>query len=81
MLVGGDLPQRWAAAVPDVPMVLGYGLTEASPEVTNNPLHARRAGTVGIPLPGTHVRLCAPDDPDAKSRAVPRARSRSAGRR
>jgi long-chain acyl-CoA synthetase len=64
MLVGGDLPQRWAAAVPGVPMVLGYGLTEASPEVTNNPLHARRPGTVGIPLPGTHVRLCAPDHPE-----------------
>jgi long-chain acyl-CoA synthetase len=64
MLVGGDLPQRWAAAVPDVPMVLGYGLTEASPEVTNNPLHARRPGTVGVPLPGTHVRLCVPDDPE-----------------
>ena len=63
MLVGGDLPERWAAAVPDVPMVLGYGLTEASPEVTNNPPHARRAGTVGVPLPGTSVRLCAPDDP------------------
>jgi long-chain acyl-CoA synthetase len=63
MLVGGDLPDRWAAAVPDVPMVLGYGLTEASPEVTNNPPHARRPGTVGVPLPGTSVRLCAPDDP------------------
>jgi long-chain acyl-CoA synthetase len=63
MLVGGDLPERWAAAVPDVPMVLGYGLTEAGPEVTNNPPSARRAGTVGIPLPGTHVRLCDPLDP------------------
>jgi long-chain acyl-CoA synthetase len=63
MLVGGDLPERWASAVPDVPMVNGYGLTEASPEVSNNPPHARRAGTVGVPLPGTGVRLCAPDDP------------------
>jgi long-chain acyl-CoA synthetase len=63
MLVGGDLPERWASAVPDVPMVNGYGLTEASPEVSNNPPHARRAGTVGVPLPGTSVRLCAPDDP------------------
>jgi long-chain acyl-CoA synthetase len=63
MLVGGDLPRRWADAVPAVPMVLGYGLTEASPEVTNNPLHARRPGTVGIPLPRTELRLCAADDP------------------
>jgi long-chain acyl-CoA synthetase len=63
MLVGGDLPQRWAGAVPRVPMINGYGLTEASPEVTNNPPHAPRRGTVGVPLPGTHVRLCVPDDP------------------
>jgi long-chain acyl-CoA synthetase len=69
MLVGGDLPRRWAEAVPGVPMVNGYGLTEASPEVTNNPPHARRPGTVGVPLPGTSVRLCAPDDPE---REVPR---------
>ncbi len=64
MLVGSDLFARWTAAVPAVPMVNGYGLTEASPEVTNNPPHARRAGTVGIPLPGTEIRLCAPDAPD-----------------
>jgi long-chain acyl-CoA synthetase len=63
MLVGGDLPQRWSDAVPNVPMINGYGLTEASPEVTNNPPHAPRRGTVGVPLPGTHVRLCRPDDP------------------
>jgi len=63
MLVGGGLPERWADAVPNVPMILGYGLTEASPEVTNNPSHAPRPGTVGVPLPGTSVRLSAPDDP------------------
>src|SRR5262245_65580051 len=69
MLVGGDLPERWASAVPDVPMVNGYGLTEASPEVSNNPQHARRPGTVGVPLPGTSVRLCAPDDPRREAAA------------
>ena len=63
MLVGGDLNARFAAAVPLVPMVNGYGLTEAGPEVTNNPSHAPRAGTVGVPLPGTDVRLCHPDAP------------------
>jgi long-chain acyl-CoA synthetase len=44
--------------------VNGYGLTEAGPEVTNNPPHARRGGTVGVPIPGTDLRLCAPDDPN-----------------
>ncbi len=64
MLVGGDLAARWAAAVPGVPMLLGYGLTEASPEVCNNPPQAPRAGTVGIPLPGTELRVCDPAAPD-----------------
>ncbi len=31
MLIGSDLPQRWAKAVPKVPMINGYGLTEGSP--------------------------------------------------
>ena len=57
MLIGSDLYARWTAAVPGVLMINGYGLTEAGPEVTNNPPHARRAGTVGIPLPGTELRL------------------------
>jgi long-chain acyl-CoA synthetase len=64
MLVGADLPRRWAAAVPEVPMVNGYGLTEASPEVANNPPHAPRPGTVGVPLPGTELRICDPADPE-----------------
>jgi long-chain acyl-CoA synthetase len=67
MLVGSDLSARWADAVPEVPMVNGYGLTEASPEVTNNPPHARRAGTVGIPLPGTELRLGVPEAPDREA--------------
>ena len=63
MLVGGGLTARWSAAVPNVPMILGYGLTEASPEVCNNPLGAARDGTVGVPLPGTELRICDPEHP------------------
>lgn len=63
MLIDRTLNQRWSQAVPDVPMINGYGLTEASPEVTNNPPGRVKAGTVGIPLPGTDVRLCLTDDP------------------
>ncbi len=62
MLVGGRLPERWAAAVPEVPMELGYGLTEASPEVCDNPPGRHKKGTVGVPLPGTEVRICSPED-------------------
>lgn len=63
MLIDRTLNQRWAAAVPNVPMVNGYGLTEASPEVTNNPPQRVRTGTVGIPLPATDLRICDPLHP------------------
>lgn len=36
----------------------GYGLTETSPLVSFNPLHlAVRAGSIGVPVPGTDVAL------------------------
>lgn len=63
MLVSGMLPEKWRAACPKVPMINGYGLTEASPEVTNNPPHAVKYHTVGVPLPGTEVRLADPENP------------------
>ena len=44
-------------------LVEGYGLTETSPSTHCNPLSdRRRAGTIGLPLPGTHCRVVDPDD-------------------
>ncbi|MDR3436134.1 long-chain fatty acid--CoA ligase [Telmatospirillum sp.] len=44
-------------------LVEGYGLSEASPVVTCNPFRAVKAGSVGVPLPGTTVEIRAPHDP------------------
>ena len=41
-----------------VRLLEGYGLTEAVTAVIGNPLHAPRAGTVGIPFPDVDVKIC-----------------------
>ena len=46
-------------------LVEGYGLTEASPVLTINPLgEGRRVGTIGKPLADTELRIGNPDDLD-----------------
>ena len=45
-------------------LVEGYGLSECAPVLMANPVaHNRVPGTVGLPLPGTELRVVDPDDP------------------
>jgi long-chain acyl-CoA synthetase len=52
-------------------LVEGYGMTEASPVVTANPINGQaRVGSIGLPLPNTEVAIVALD-PDANGRYQP----------
>jgi long-chain acyl-CoA synthetase len=56
--------QRWRE-VTGTPIAEGYGLTETSPVVSFNPLSGEpRLGSIGIPAPGTDVRLVSENGQD-----------------
>jgi len=57
MAVQPEVAERWQHAT-GVPLVEGYGLTEASPNVCANPFVAREfSGKLGLPLPSTEVAI------------------------
>ncbi|MDH4066695.1 MAG: AMP-binding protein, partial [Acidobacteriota bacterium] len=54
---------RWEQ-VTRTPIYQGYGLTETSPVVTLNPFHRVKRASIGVPLPGTDVRIVDDDGRD-----------------
>jgi long-chain acyl-CoA synthetase len=44
-----------------IPLLEGYGMTEAAPVIAVNRRTAHKAGTVGLPLPGVRVKIVDPD--------------------
>ena len=58
--------ERWEAMT-KTPIYQGYGLTETSPVATLNPFNRPKREAIGVPVPGTDVRLV-----DNDGRDVPR---------
>ena len=52
--------QRFFYAI-GIPMLQGYGLTEAAPVISANTLEHHKLGSSGRVLPGVEVRICDPD--------------------
>jgi len=61
--VGGGMAVQKAVAlkweeVTGVPLAEGYGLTEASPVLSCNPIDgSEKLGTIGLPLPSTEIKI------------------------
>lgn len=63
MPLSAAVVEPWEAATGGY-LVEGYGLSECSPVLMANPVAPnRKAGTVGLPLPGTECRVVDPDEP------------------
>jgi long-chain acyl-CoA synthetase len=61
--LAAELQQRFEA-LSGCKLVEGYGLSEASPVCTINPLSGGRTGSVGLPLPGTLIEIVSLENPE-----------------
>jgi long-chain acyl-CoA synthetase len=52
-----EVRREWEARVPGVAIYEGYGCTEAGTLISASPFGARRAGSVGPPVPGCEVTI------------------------
>ncbi|WP_166983461.1 long-chain-fatty-acid--CoA ligase [Paramicrobacterium fandaimingii] len=65
MPLSQDLVEPWEEATNGY-LIEGYGLSECSPVLIANPISpGRKAGTVGLPLPNTEIRVVDPKNPSA----------------
>ena len=55
--------ERWEAMT-RTPMYQGYGLTESSPVVSLVPFHRNKRESIGVPVPGTDIRIVDADGRD-----------------
>ena len=63
MPLSAEVVEPWETATGGY-LVEGYGLSETSPVLMANPVAPnRKAGTVGLPLPSTEVRVVDPEEP------------------
>ncbi len=58
--------ERWETMT-KTPMYQGYGLTETSPVVTLVPFHRNKRESIGVPVPGTDIRIVDDDGKDVVS--------------
>jgi long-chain acyl-CoA synthetase len=52
-----EIVQEWGRRVPDVTIRQGYGLTESAALIATTPIGKAKAGSVGIPLSDSEVRI------------------------
>ncbi len=65
-----EVEREFTRRVPNVSIRQGYGMTETASLVATNPPKRTRTGSVGLPIPGTELRIA-----DDQGRALPAGQS------
>src|SRR5262249_21485524 len=52
-----EVEEEFCRRVPSVSIRQGYGLTETAALISTNPTGREKSGSVGIPVPGTEIRV------------------------
>ena len=52
-----EVDEEFSRRVPTVSIRQGYGLTETAALVSTNPTGREKPGSVGIPVPGTEIKV------------------------
>jgi long-chain acyl-CoA synthetase len=56
-----EVQEEFGRRVPSVSIRQGYGLTETAALISSNPAGRERSGSVGLPVPGTEIRILGED--------------------
>jgi long-chain acyl-CoA synthetase len=56
MAIQKPVAEKWQEIV-GIPLTEGFGMTESSPVLCVNLLHAQRIGTIGLPVSSTYIRI------------------------
>jgi long-chain acyl-CoA synthetase len=55
--LASEVAEQFTRRVPSVSIRQGYGLTETAALVSSNPIGREKPGSVGVPVPGTELRV------------------------
>jgi long-chain acyl-CoA synthetase len=74
-----EVAEQFMRRVPSVSIRQGYGLTETAALLTTNPVGREKPGSVGLPVPGTELRIVDEDGRELPAGEVGEVCARSPG--
>jgi long-chain acyl-CoA synthetase len=77
--LAADVAEQFLRRVPSASIRQGYGLTETAALISSNPIGRERTGSVGLPVPGTELRILDDEGNDVPDGEVGEICARSPG--